>query len=97
MSKILTLLDHLGEKTTRTDLWTLCLIGSLIWGLWQSQEIIILTILGYMSADLIGKEVADVYKVKHYAESIKQNNGDSPTTDSLDRSGSLASSPIKPN
>lgn len=73
MRQLLLLLGKLGEKTTRTDLWVLCAIAALIWAMVNSDESVTLFILGYMFADLIGKEVADIYKVKQYAQTVREN------------------------
>lgn len=83
MKALLSLLGTLGEKTTRTDLWVICAVACLVWALINSEESVTLFILGYMFADLIGKEVADVYKVKHYAENIRQGKGGSHSTSDL--------------
>lgn len=81
MKQLLLLLGKLGEKTTRTDLWVLCAVAALIWAMINSDESVTLFILGYMFADLIGKEVADIYKVKQYAQTVRENqSGARPST-----------------
>jgi hypothetical protein len=58
------LIQNLGTKATRTDFWVICLMAGLGWGMWENNEMVVLTILGYMAADLIGKEVSDAFKAK---------------------------------
>jgi hypothetical protein len=52
----------------------------MVWAMVESNELVLLTVLGYMAADLLGQEVADVYKVKHYVENNRESKGSSRTT-----------------
>lgn len=71
--KILNLISQLGDRATRSDLWTLCAIVAFIWALIKWDTEIMLWIMGFMFADLGVEKVTDVQKVKHYAENIRKD------------------------
>lgn len=65
------------------------MVSALVWAMIMSHEAVLLTILGYMAADLIGQEVVDAYKVNKYVEGIRQDQGDSRNQPGLNRSDNI--------
>lgn len=55
-------LSTLGNKATRSDLWVLGILSVLGWSLWSGDTTVMLTIAGYMAADLVGKEAIQSHK-----------------------------------
>ena len=80
MKFLLKFLGQLGEKTTRTDLWTLCALTAFIWSMVKWDTDIMLWIMGFMFADLGVEKYTDVQKVKHYAENIRENQSSTHST-----------------
>ena len=54
--------SQLGNKATRTDLWVLSMLAGLGWSIWAGNVTVMLTVLGYMAVDLIGKEAIQAHK-----------------------------------
>jgi len=68
--------NRLGTKTTRTDLWVLGILSVLGWSIVTGNVTVMLTVSGYMAADLIGKEAISAHKeikLNNYDQSIQAN------------------------
>lgn len=73
MRNLVLLLQSLGEKATRTDIWTICIVVTLVWALIKCDTELLTWIIGFMFADLGVKKYAEVQKAKHYAETTREN------------------------
>ena len=54
--------SQLGTKATRTDLWVLGILSVLIWSLVKGDTAVMLTVAGYMAADIIGNKAIEAHK-----------------------------------
>lgn len=81
MKTVLTLIDQLGERANRTDLWIICTLVSFVFAIARWDTELLIWVMGFMFADLGIEKVSDVQKVKMYAENIREDQSGSRSTD----------------